>query len=114
MPSQNALYISSEINWTELRSTQYYAKCLKSKHNNSQIKMAFSLKRLALLLMLGLLTFSRNFLIVTFLLFNLQIEIYAVRSEIENNNGDLLDAEGKKFKRLTDFTPPEEPKGCQC
>ena len=57
---------------------------------------------------------SRLCLIVSFS--NLYfLEIYAVRSEIENNGVDLLDAEGKKFKRLTEFTtPPEEPKGCGC
>ena len=45
----------------------------------------------------------------------INLEIYSVRSEIENNEGDLLDAEGKKFKRLTEFSrPPDELKPCFC
>ena len=44
----------------------------------------------------------------------INLEIYSVRSEIENNEGDLLDAEGKKFKRLADYSPPDELKPCFC
>lgn len=35
------------------------------------------------------------------------LEIYAVRSEIENNPNDQMDAD-KKFKKLTEFRSPSD------
>ena len=43
-------------------------------------------------------------------------DIYDVKA-LQEQGTDLLDAEGKKFKKLTDFTNPNESdtnKGCSC
>jgi hypothetical protein len=45
-------------------------------------------------------------------------EIHEAKQALENNGGDMLDADGKKFKKLTDFRYPNDPNdgksSCAC